>query len=645
MESKSHDNLQERPTPSSKGRASVEDNQLIKAVEKEDIKLVQQLLEGGADVNFQEKEWGWSPLHNAVQSGQEDMLHLLFRYGANPCLRKKNEATPFIIAGIGGKVKVLELLLSKGAEVNEYDANGFTAFMEAAVNGKVEALRFLYKSGAKVNLSRRTKEDQKRLRKGGATALMDAAENGHVDALKVLLDEMGADVKARDNMGRNALIYALRNSDDRKVEVLTRLLLDHGADVNVRGEKGKTPLILAVEKKHLGLVQMLLEQEHIEINDTDSEGNTALLLAVQLKLAEIAQLLCEKGASTDCGDLVMIARRNYDSSLAKFLLLHGPQSSRWGEALEHLHRIYRPVIGKLKIFIDEEYKIADTSEGGVYLGFYEGQEVAVKRFYEGSTHGQKEVSCLQSSRANSDLVTFYGSESHKDCLYVCLALCEQTLEEHLDEHRGEAVGNEEDEFARHVLFSVFKAVEELHLLCGYTHQDLHPRNILIDSKNAVCLADFDKSIKWGGEPQEIKTDLEALGLLVLYVVKKGDIPFETLKTKSNEEVIQLSPDEETCNLIHHLFNPGENVKEHLSGLLGHPFFWSWENRYRTLRDVGNESDIKMRKCNSRIVQLLQLEMSECSRSFAQWTSKAITSLLWVGTLRHRQILFPKAQSQ
>uniref|UniRef100_A0A8C9KHW5 Ribonuclease L n=1 Tax=Panthera tigris altaica TaxID=74533 RepID=A0A8C9KHW5_PANTA len=621
MESKSHDNLQERPTPSSKGRASVEDNQLIKAVEKEDIKLVQQLLEGGADVNFQEKEWGWSPLHNAVQSGQEDMLHLLFRYGANPCLRKKNEATPFIIAGIGGKVKVLELLLSKGAEVNEYDANGFTAFMEAAVNGKVEALRFLYKSGAKVNLSRRTKEDQKRLRKGGATALMDAAENGHVDALKVLLDEMGADVKARDNMGRNALIYALRNSDDRKVEVLTRLLLDHGADVNVRGEKGKTPLILAVEKKHLGLVQMLLEQEHIEINDTDSEGNTALLLAVQLKLAEIAQLLCEKGASTDCGDLVMIARRNYDSSLAKFLLLHGPQSSRWGEALEHLHRIYRPVIGKLKIFIDEEYKIADTSEGGVYLGFYEGQEVAVKRFYEGSTHGQKEVSCLQSSRANSDLVTFYGSESHKDCLYVCLALCEQTLEEHLDEHRGEAVGNEEDEFARHVLFSVFKAVEELHLLCGYTHQDLHPRNILIDSKNAVCLADFDKSIKWGGEPQEIKTDLEALGLLVLYVVKKGDIPFETLKTKSNEEVIQLSPDEETCNLIHHLFNPGENVKEHLSGLLGHPFFWSWENRYRTLRDVGNESDIKMRKCNSRIVQLLQLEMSECSRSFAQWTSK------------------------
>ncbi|XP_032249090.1 LOW QUALITY PROTEIN: 2-5A-dependent ribonuclease [Halichoerus grypus] len=636
METKSHNDLQERPTPSSNEKTSVDGNELIGAVKDEDIKLVQQLLERGADVNFQD-EWGWSPLHNAVQSCQEDMVDLLLRYGADPCLKKKNEATPFIIAGIVGNVKLLKLFLSKGADVNECDANGFTAFMEAAVNGRDKALKFLYENGAKVNLSRKTKKDQKKLRKGGATALMDAAENGHVDVLKILLDEMGADVKARDNMGRNALIYAFRNSDDRNVEGITRLLLHHGADVNVRGEKGKTPLILAVEKKHLGLVQMLLEQEHIEINETDSEGKTALLLAVQLRLKEIAQLLCNKGAITDCGELVMIARRNYDSSLVKLLLSHGaredcpppaedwkPQSSRWGEALEHLRRIYRPMIGKLKIFIDEEYKIADTSEGDIYLGFYEGQEVAVKRFYEGSTHGHQEVSCLQNCRANSDLVTFYGSESYKDCLYVCLALCEETLEEHLAKHSGQAVENEEDEFARNTLSSVFKAVEELHLLCEYTHQDLCPQNILIDSKNAVCLADFDESIKWTGEPQEIKRDLQALGQLVLYVVRKGKLPFETLKTKSNEEVIQLSPDEETRDLIHQLFNPGDNVQGHLSGLLGHPFFWSWENRYRTLRDVGNESDIKSckrRLHKSKIVQLLKPEKSECSRSFAKWTSK------------------------
>ncbi|XP_036129341.1 2-5A-dependent ribonuclease [Molossus molossus] len=622
MASRSHNNPEDRHTPSN--------HLLIKAVKEENRELVQQLLEEGADVNFQEETGGWSPLHNAVQNDSEDMVSLLLRYGADPGLRKRNGATPFIIAGIVGNVRLLQLFLSEGAGVDEHDRHGFTAFMEAAAYGRVGALRFLHDSGAQVNLGRQPLEEQKQLRKGGATALMDAAENGQIEVLRILLEEMGADVNIRDNMGRNALIHALVNLEPSNEVAISCLLLDHGAEVNVRGEKGKTPLILAVEKGHLDLVQKLLEQEDIEINDTDREGKTALRWAVECNQTKIAQLLCDKGASTDCGNLVRLARHNYNHPLAKFLLQRGarddpapaedwePQSSHWGAALRHLRRIYRPVIGRLKIFIDEEYKIADTSEGGVYLGFYEEQEVAVKRFSEDSSRGQKEVSCLQSIRANSNLVTFYGSESHKGCLYVCLSLCEQTLEEHLAKHKGEAVDNEEDVFARNILLSVFRALVELHLSCGYSHQDLQPQNILIDSKNAVRLADFDNSIKWAGEPGQITSDLEALGRLVLYVVKRGDIPFETLKMQSNEEVIQLSPNEEIQNLIQHLFCPGENVKNHLSDLLDHPFFWSWESRYRTLRNVGNESDIKARKPQSSILQLLQAGPTEPSRSFDQW---------------------------
>ncbi|XP_072802085.1 2-5A-dependent ribonuclease [Vicugna pacos] len=641
METKNCNNPQQRPIPS--GRASEEDNHLlIKAVQKEDIELVQQLLERGADVNFQEEKGSWSPLHNAVQMHSEDIVDLLLSHNADPCLRKRNGATPFIIAGIVGNVKLLELFLSKGADINECDVNGFTAFMEAAVYGKVEALRFLYENGAEVNLHRKTKEDHRRIRKGGATALMDAAEKGHVEVVDILLHEMGAEADARDNMGRNALIYAFRSPDNGNVRAITRLLLDRGADVNVRGEGRKTPLILAVERKNLDLVQMFLEQGHIEMNDTDDKGRTALRVAVEHSLKEIVQLLCERGASTNCGDLVAIAKANYDTSLAKLLQLHGatedahppaedwePQSSRWGKALKQLRGMRRPMIGKLKIFIDDEYKLADTAEGGVYLGFYEDQEVAVKRFYEGSARGQNEVSCLQSSRANSDVVTFYGSESHGGCLYVCLALCEQTLEKHLDNHGGEAVGDKEDEFSRNILSSMFKAVQELHW-AGYTHQDLQPQNILMDAKNGACLADFDKSVKWAGDPQAIKRDLEALGLLVLYVVNKGSIPFGRLKDQGNqdtEELIQFSPDEETRDLIRCLFCPGDSVKDHLSGLLGHPFFWSWESRYRTLRDVGNESDIKTRNPNGEILQLLQPGASETSTSFAQWTTKINKSVM------------------
>uniref|UniRef100_A0A8C5KK06 Ribonuclease L (2', 5'-oligoisoadenylate synthetase-dependent) n=1 Tax=Jaculus jaculus TaxID=51337 RepID=A0A8C5KK06_JACJA len=564
MEATGHSHLQEESTSSRTGKATEDDLLLIKAVQKQDVPWIQQLLERGADVNVSEEQGGWTPLHNAVQRGRVDIAELLLRHGADPHARKKNGATPFITAAVHGHVRLLQLFLSAGADVNERDANGFTAFMEAAGHGHADALRFLYEHGADVNLRREARAELRRLGKGGATALMDAAEQGHVDVVRTLLDDMRAEVNARDNMGRSALVHAL----------------------------------------------------------------------LRLRLPEVVRLLCEEGASTECGDLVGIARRNYDPSLAELLLLYGapehvdapeeewtPRSPRWGPALRKLRGIYRPLIGKLKIFLDHEFKVADTSAGGVYLGFYEEREVAVKLFREGSARALRELSCLRSCAHSGHAVTFHGSESRRGCVYVCVALCERTLPELLRAGAQQAAGGGEDRLSRRVLLSVFKAVGHLHLTCGYTHQDLQPCNILIDSKNAVRLADFDHSLKWMGDPQEVQRDLEALGRLVLYVVKKGEIPFETLKAQNNEEVIRHSPDEETRDLIHHLFCPGENVRDCLNDLLGHPFFWTWENRYRTLQDVGNESDIKCRKAESNLLQLLQPETSNTSRSFDLWTSK------------------------
>lgn len=641
MENNHHDTPQDGSTTSSSQRTTGEDGgSLIDAVKEGNVDRIEQLLQRGADVNACEDMGGWAPLHNAVQLGKVDIVDLLLHHGADPHQRKKNGATPFIIAGINGDVSLLQTFLSKGADINECDWNGFTAFMEAAEHGKVEALRFLFDNGANVNLRRETTEDKKRMKKGGATALMSAAEKGHTEVLSILLNDMGAEVNARDNKGRNALICTLRNPEGKNVEEIIHLLLQHGADASVRGEGGKTPLILAVEKqKHTGLVQMILSQGGINIDDRDSQGKTALQFAVEHNLNEIVQLLCDKGASTEYGDLVEIARRNYNSSLVEFLLSHGAKdrtgppdencllhSSRWGKPLKKLHSMPRPMIGKLKIFLEDEFKIASTSEGAVYLGFYDNREAAVKVFPEDSTRARNEVSCLQSCLGHSNFVTFYGSEISKDCFYVCESLCEWTLEEFLGEHREEPMENSEDMFARNVLLSVFKAVQRLHLQ-GYAHQDLQPQNILIDSKEAVYLADFDQSIQGMGDPLYIKRDLEALGRLVLYVVKKGEIPFETLKAQNNKEVAEKSPDEDTKDLIQCLFSPGKNVESCVKDLLGHPFFWTWEQRFRVLRDVGNESDIKKPKKNSKLLKRLQSGTPESSRSFNQWKSKIDKSVM------------------
>ncbi|XP_068930485.1 2-5A-dependent ribonuclease [Petaurus breviceps papuanus] len=612
-------NSQQRPTFSSSPK--MEYPPLIQAVKEGNIKLVQELLERGVDVNVQ-VEGGWTPMHNAVQEGNKDIVQLLLDKGADPHVKKENGATPFIVAGIVGNVELLELLLSKGADINECDNHGFTAFMEAAFYGQVNALEFLYEKGAQVNLGRQTSEEQKKLCKGGKTALMDAAQRGHVNALKILLEKMQAEVNARDNMGRNALIHSFLYCKNKKVKEVILLLLQYGIDVNVRGEKGKTPLILAVEKEDVELVQMILEHNGININDTDNDGNTALLVAIDKNQIEIAQLLCEKGAKVDCGDLIRIAQRNYNQDMVKLLREYGanenfspptevyePNSRRWQRCLRHLHRIYRPMIGKLKIFIQEQYKIAETSEGGVYVGFYDGKEAAVKRFQEDSQRAQQEINCIYHCQKNSNLVMFYGRESQNGCVYLCFALCEKSLEECLTD-QGEAAL--ENEAFQNILKSLFKAVQEIHR-SNYTHQDLHPGNILIDSKGAVCLADFDKSEKLDEGQQKIKDDLKALGRLVVYVMQRGKDPFSKIQAQSDNKVIEACTNEEIKDLVQNLLSPGEEWQNQLSEMLSHPFFWSCKIGYRFLRDVGNESDIKKGNYRSKILKKLNN-----TKAFKNW---------------------------
>uniref|UniRef100_A0A7N4PHI5 Ribonuclease L n=1 Tax=Sarcophilus harrisii TaxID=9305 RepID=A0A7N4PHI5_SARHA len=586
---------------------------LIQAVKENDFELVKQLLEEGADVSIK-TEGGWTPLHNAVKESNKDIVELLLEKGADPHIRKENGATPFIVAAIVGNVELLELFLSKGANINEYDNHGFTAFMEAACYGQQSALEFLYEKGAEVNLGRQTSEEQKKLRKGGCTALMDAARKGHIDVVKILLEKMGADVNARDNMGRNALIHTFRDPKNKNVREIVRFLLKSGIDVNVKGEKGKTPLILAVEKEDVELVQMILEKSGTNINDMDSDENTALLIAVKNDQFDIVQLLCQKGADLNCGELIMAAQRNHNQKMVKFLREKGasenvcpslksyePNSQRWRESLMLLHRRNRPMIGKLKILVQEEFKIAETSEGGVYLGFYDGKEVAVKRFQEGSRQAQQELNCIQHCK-NSNLVSLYGRENQNNCMYLCFALCERTLEEHLTVQR-------EMDFQT-ILKSLFKAVQELHRN-NYAHQDLHPRNILIDYKGEVYLADFDKSEKVDEDQQKIKDDMKALGRLVLYMEHRGEKPFSEIQTQNDTEVIEACINEEIKDIVQNLLNPGEEFQNQLSEMLHHPFFWNSKTRYKFLQDVGNESDIKIRDKNSDMLKKLnQTKISE-----------------------------------
>ncbi|XP_042675546.1 2-5A-dependent ribonuclease [Centrocercus urophasianus] len=546
---------------------------------------VLELLENGADVNSK-VEFGWTPLQSAVQSGDKEMVQLLLAKGACPYTRKDNGGTAFIEAAMVGDVEILELLFGCGFNVNDSDDNGFTAFMEAALYGKEEALRFLHSKGADVNLRRTASEEKKKLSKGGKTALMDACLGGHFSVVKTLIQEMGADVNICDNEGRNALIHALkdnvRGKNESDVFEIGRFLLERGVDVNCKDEAGKTALILAVQRKNTSLVEALLDRDDIKIDEAGEDGRTALAVAVEKNTYDIAEMLCKKGARTDTGELVAVANRNRASEMACLLLKYNtmfvptkpdkwePKSKRWRHQLQSLHKMYRPMIGKLKVFQHASQRIQDN----IYLGLYDEMEVAV--WIHHRAEGVKEKTFLGLCGSCEHLLKLFQSEQEKGCMYLCFPLWEKNLEEHLQDP-------EDQKDPKGILKMIFQAVRELHSL-GFAHQSLHPKNFLIDLGGKIYLTDFDSTRKLTeGKTEVINKDLENLSKLMLYVLTGGRKPLNEVSTKDMDAG---SMDyEEALDLIDSLASHDERGLEDLSE---HPYFWSKQKKFNVLKNIWNK---------------------------------------------------------
>ncbi|KAG8132828.1 hypothetical protein E2320_010653, partial [Naja naja] len=621
--------------------------ELNTAVKNKDLKLVRQLLEDGADINAK-VENGWTPLHSAVQINSEEIVNFLLKNGADPLAKKDNGATPFILAGMIGNKKLLKLFLDKGSYINECDINGFTAFMEAACYGKKKALIFLYKNRADVNQRREVDENKKAVKKGGATALMDAAKHGHFALVKILIKKMGADISICDNRDGNALIHALSQdgkwNKSRKKSAL--FLLEKKIDVKKRDVNGKTVLILAVERESLALVKAILKLDQVDLDDADENNETALHVAVKKKNIAIAKLLCKRGVRVD-DDALDIAYRNYQDNMIKLLQKYKSpdrprqpeiceefSSDRWRSKLQKLSQMHRPMIGKLKIFEYQDLWIQKTTQGGVYLGFYAGEEVAVKVFLKGAENAKREKMCLEKCRTSKYLVKFRGSEERKTSLYLCLSLCEKNLQEYFKE------GNSTTMESKKILKKIFQAVKELHTF-GFGHQELHPTNILIDFPSRL---DKSREITDDTKHSVISEDLQGLQKLILYVVKRGEWDFEHLPTECPKDVKEHKEIEDLRGKLK--LSVKTTLADRLQEMLiSHPYFLSKEKKYSVLRDIGNDIRTAHTTKTDGILKALKCE----DDPFKDWQKmideKVLDSMLFLGKEKGNKNSNKKGQRQ
>jgi ankyrin repeat protein len=139
------------------------------------------------------------------------------------------------------QMAILNLLLENGASVG-YDPTGSSTPLHTAAAIWPEAIPILLEAGAEVDARNSV----------GRTPLIAAAIGNQIQSLEQLL-EAGGNLEDRDARGSSALISASKAGSFEAVE----WLLDHGADLLAEDARGKTAEDWARENGHPKIAELL----------------------------------------------------------------------------------------------------------------------------------------------------------------------------------------------------------------------------------------------------------------------------------------------------------------------------------------------------------------------------------------------------
>jgi ankyrin repeat protein len=229
---------------------------LIRAVKKQAVALVKQLLAAGANPNVLNR-WKRSLLYS-VTSCETRKRAIFEAILAAGCDVNIHNETPYTMGGtalhkaLAPEITCLapaEHLLRAGADPNSLNSLGLSPLFQLAHwqdRDPFQGLKLMQQYGAEINL--RDKE--------GRSPLMYAAFDSAGSAILQAFIEAGADTGATDNYGNTLLHLAAENIKEGAGERI-RLLLKSISDFNKKNDSGKTPLDIALKRKNGEAVQRL----------------------------------------------------------------------------------------------------------------------------------------------------------------------------------------------------------------------------------------------------------------------------------------------------------------------------------------------------------------------------------------------------
>ncbi len=250
---------------------------LFDAADRGCISVAKELLSRGASIRARD-QFGNTAVARAARHGEKQFLEFLLDQGAVIDPTNVRGSTPLLQAVIENRRRTINLLLQYGADPNAVNKRKVTPLIAAAYNGNFLIVKLLLDAGASIGGVDAT----------GKGALVYAAAKGFSRIVGALLDA-GESVDSRYGYSLTALMWASGHtnevppSDGAKT---VGLLLARGADLTARDDRGRTALMIAAQRGHKHIVELLLDHG-ADRTMTDNEGKTAWALATDPELREL----------------------------------------------------------------------------------------------------------------------------------------------------------------------------------------------------------------------------------------------------------------------------------------------------------------------------------------------------------------------